>query len=156
MTSPILSRSAHPPARMSWGRARQVAGPQMMTFVGTGAGDYVTTTTYTYVGEGAGNLRMAAPTKVAYGRIGCILLTLLVVGALIAASMMPATTTTVAPQQQMAVQQAAAPAELPQKMGECSFWGDPHIHTFDGAPGLSCRCVSGHVRREPLVVLHMS
>eukprot|EP00428_Durinskia_dybowskii_P066426 CAMPEP_0170377996 /NCGR_PEP_ID=MMETSP0117_2-20130122/12577_1 /TAXON_ID=400756 /ORGANISM="Durinskia baltica, Strain CSIRO CS-38" /LENGTH=330 /DNA_ID=CAMNT_0010633345 /DNA_START=84 /DNA_END=1076 /DNA_ORIENTATION=- len=94
-----------------------------MTFVGQGEGDYITETTFKYVGTGRGNLRVITPTIILYGRICCLITTLIVFLALLAFLMRPGQTTTTSTTQ-MPLQ--------PKPIGECTFWGDPHLKSFDG------------------------
>lgn len=92
-----------------------VTGPAVMSFVGN-QGDYVAETSYKYVGAGVGLYSMVAPRR-SYLGISlsvCLLLALIVLAVLFWPQ--GVTTTTPAP-----------------PVGICTFWGDPHIVTFDGA-----------------------
>mmetsp|Transcript_67994 Transcript_67994/g.195180 ORF Transcript_67994/g.195180 Transcript_67994/m.195180 type:complete len:411 (-) Transcript_67994:307-1539(-) len=92
-----------------------------MAFVGVGFGDWVTETTYKYVGGGRGDLSIVTPTKRNF--MPCLalvaLLVLGVVGVLLVAT--PAPTTTM-----------KAVVDPQPQAKECVFWGDPHVVTFDG------------------------
>lgn len=89
-----------------------------MTFVGDGRGDWVTETSYKYVGPGSGNLAVLSPSRSYMPLLVLALAVLVVVLALVLWPFGAATTTTVLP--------------LPAVAGKCLFWGDPHILTFDG------------------------
>merc|ERR1719436_521789 len=43
-------------------------GPAVMSFVGQGCGDYVTETSYKYVGWGQGNLTLVSPIRYVWGQ----------------------------------------------------------------------------------------
>jgi len=95
------------------------AGAQM-AFVGDGRGDYITSTTYKYVGNGGGNLSLVSQEKRScwpclLGVLGLILL----VG--VALLCLQTSTTTI---------KSTGVTGLPKT---CQFWGDPHLVTFDGA-----------------------
>jgi len=100
-------------------------GPAVMTFVGVGAGDYITETSYTYVGKGAGLYAMVAPKRslVGYWVMGISVILII----LLAIFVRPAPTTTTTP---FTTTWTTTPVPQPK---ECLFWGDPHILTFDGA-----------------------
>jgi hypothetical protein len=94
-----------------------------MTFVGTGQGDYITETSYKYVGRGAGIFSMVAPRRSFLpqlcGALSLVLVIILVI--LFWPTEDPTTTTT------------SMAAVLAPVKGTCEFWGDPHIKSFDGA-----------------------
>jgi len=96
-------------------------GTGAMAVVGYGAGDWVTETTYKFVGGGRGDLSIVTPTKRNF--MPCLalvaLLVLGVVGVLLVAT--PAPTTTM-----------KAVVDPQPQAKECVFWGDPHVVTFDG------------------------
>jgi len=96
-----------------------------MAFVGVGIGDWVTETTYKYVGNGQGDLSVVVPTKRNY--MPCLaLLALLVLGVVAIVLMSTSAPSTTA--------KSAGGLSTPSpQMGECTFWGDPHLITFDGA-----------------------
>lgn len=98
-------------------------GNGVMTFVGAGAGEYVTETSYRYVGLGAGEYSMVPPVR-GWTRVagGCALVGLVVLS-VVGILLWPRTTTTTMRFSMSPVSNA----------GECLFWGDPHILTFDGA-----------------------
>jgi len=99
-------------------------GPAVMTFVGAGAGDYITETNYTYVGRGAGLYAMVAPKRslVGYWVMGISVILII----LLAIFVRPPPTTTTTP----FTTWTTTPLPMPKA---CLFWGDPHILTFDGA-----------------------
>jgi len=97
-----------------------------MSFVGAGRGDYTVVTTYKYVGPGEGELTMGSRVACFYGRFcGTLLLVAALIGLIVAVMSALGTTTTTPGMQQ-------ASGMVPQH-GECTFWGDPHFVTFDGA-----------------------
>merc|ERR1712186_5317 len=93
------------------------AGPPVMSYAGSGCGDYIQETTYKYVGFGAGEFAVVAKKSNSAclfisGGVGLLVLVIVVVLLLISG---PVTTTT-------------TPAGPPST---CDIWGDPHINTFD-------------------------
>lgn len=112
----------------------------VMTFVGDG-GDYVTDTSYRYVGRGAGQFQILSPSRVGYGRLGCCLcLALVAVIGLVAAPGLrnPGTPSTtqrsfVLPPPSPTTTPAATTTTTTVLKKTCLFWGDPHVSTFDGA-----------------------
>lgn len=109
-------------------------GPGVMTYVGTGGGDYITETTYKYVGEGVGEFRVVANGKFAWGRALCcsMLVCLLVLVPIILLWPGSPTTTPILQHARL-----PPPTEIVKttKLAtrDCTFWGDPHLETFDGA-----------------------
>merc|ERR1719356_2067182 len=87
-------------------------GPAVMSFVGAGCGDYVTETSYKYVGYGRGNLALVSPLRSIWGRF-TLLVSLLVVVVILIILLWPGDMITTT------------------RMGECVFWGDPHVNSFD-------------------------
>jgi hypothetical protein len=104
-----------------------LAGPAVMTFVGVGQGDYVTETSYKYVGRGAGIFSMMAPKRSFLPQVLTVVAVVIVL--IVGFLMWPenVTTTTTLPTTQLPTTQA------PVVKGICEFWGDPHIKSFDGA-----------------------
>jgi len=96
-------------------------GPAVMTFVGQGHGDYITETTYKYVGPAAGLYSMLSPKKSFLPQIAMLVALVLIV--ILAVLLWPQPTTTTTPITTVA----------PVITRECLFWGDPHIKSFDGA-----------------------
>jgi len=94
----------------------------VMSFVGAGRGDYITETNYRYVGAGQGNLTVNTPFMILWGRILCFLLTLLLLALLIYFLTRPGMSTT----------STTTTRAAPLPIGECTFWGDPHLVSFDG------------------------
>jgi len=111
-------------------------GPAVMTFVGAG-GDYVTETSYKYVGKGAGIYSMVTPKRSLVGYYICVISVVVLV--VLAVLLWPKDTTTTTPMTTSfsftttpsTTQPTTTPAPPPRR--SCVFWGDPHIITFDGA-----------------------
>merc|ERR1719401_3152520 len=96
-------------------------GPATMSFVGQGCGDYVTETSYKYVGWGQGNLTLVSPIRYIWGRVAALVsLIALVIVLIILLWPHRSTTTTI-----------MTTPPPPQPHGECTFWGDPHVSGFD-------------------------
>merc|ERR1719291_1602643 len=94
-------------------------GPAVMTFVGAG-GDYVTETSYKYVGKGAG--------------IYAISVVVLIVVAVLFWPDETTTTTRITTSFSVTTTPAPPPTTTPPPPRKsCVFWGDPHIITFDGS-----------------------
>merc|ERR1719356_353976 len=87
-------------------------GPAVMSFVGAGCGDYITETSYKYVGYGRGDLTLISPLRNIWGRFA-LLVSLLVVVVILVILLWPGVTITTT------------------RMGECTYWGDPHVSSFD-------------------------
>jgi len=118
-------------------------GAGVMTFVGFG-GDYITETTYKYVGTGMGNLAIVAPKRSNYACLVIIPILLLLLLPLL--MMRPGATTTTTfkkpvplplplpvPMPQPVPVPVPVPQPPPPQKKDCTFWGDPHLITFDGA-----------------------
>jgi len=109
--------------------------------VGSGRGDWITETTYKYVGYGAGDLAVVVQQKRNY--MPCFALAVLLVAVVVVAvAFMPSTpVTTVVKSNFLSTppptsRPAPPPMTLPTTPAlekTCSFWGDPHVLTFDGA-----------------------
>merc|ERR1719401_679823 len=97
-----------------------------MTYVGWGAGEYVTETNYKFVGYGKGDLAMVSPPRTIWARVACVsvLLAVLLILLILFRPHVTITTTTTPPHW------TTTP---PPHHGECTFWGDPHLKTFDNA-----------------------
>jgi len=102
-------------------------GPAVMTFVGNGCGDYITETSYKYVGFGQGNLSMVAPGRYIWGRLALLVSVLVLVVVLIILLWPPPPTTSTT------IMTFPPTVKPPMPHGECTFWGDPHLKTFDDA-----------------------
>jgi hypothetical protein len=111
-----------------------------LTYVGWGGGDWVTETTYRYVGMGAGNLAVVTQQRRSFIPLILVLVVVVVVAVLLLAQ--PTATTTVKsnfvppPPTTMAPQTPPPPPPTTTPAPErktCLFWGDPHLVTFDGA-----------------------
>lgn len=109
-------------------------GPGVMTFVGEGGGDYVTDTTYKYVGAGAGEFRLVAGARWAWARMACCMLFLcLALIPMIAIPIMMTRTTTMKSFVSTRTTLFTTTQTATETIRSCTFWGDPHLQTFDGA-----------------------
>merc|ERR1719277_127197 len=99
-----------------------------MTFVGSGCGDYTTETSYRYVGLGTGEFKVMTPKRSFLGLIIAGVLAVVIVVVLVLLLSDNATTTTPTTTRVFFTTTVAPPPR-----GECLFWGDPHISTFDHA-----------------------
>jgi len=108
-----------------------------LTYVGASRGDWVTETTYKYVGGGAGDLAMLVTNKRSY--LPCAIIGLLLVAVVAVALLCLQTPTTTAPvivkDRFISTTRAPVmpPPPPPPQRKTCLFWGDPHLVTFDGA-----------------------
>merc|ERR1740121_2560411 len=123
-------------------------GAAVMSYVGSGSGDYIQETTYRYVGAGAGEFEVLASKRPSFGIFlgaGVALLVLVVVVVLILIPKPTTTTTTTMSECATTVQSVIdgwSPAQkayccktankgcvAPPKV--CTLWGDPHVIVFD-------------------------
>jgi len=108
-------------------------GPASMTHVGWGRGEFTTDTHYRFVGRGAGQWAMVAPRTILVGRICCMIsFPLLLLSLFFLFFLRPGDTTTSTTTYTTAAPPVTEPPPPPSREGECTFWGDPHVHTFDG------------------------
>merc|ERR1740120_678722 len=136
------------------------AGAPVLSYVGSGCGDYIQETTYRYVGCGAGEFEVVTPKKTNYffffaGGVGALLLVVLV----LLLMPQPATSTTTTSglpydcdaglanaQRGWSISKKAwccthankgctttqAPTpKPPSPVKVCTLWGDPHVIAFD-------------------------
>mmetsp|Transcript_135486 Transcript_135486/g.432395 ORF Transcript_135486/g.432395 Transcript_135486/m.432395 type:complete len:457 (-) Transcript_135486:445-1815(-) len=99
--------------------------------VGRGGGDWVTETTYKYVGHGAGDLAVVVTQKRNYTACVGLIAVIVLVGVAIALCPSPTPATTIVKFARVFPTPATSLPPPPRK--KCMFWGDPHISTFDGA-----------------------
>mmetsp|Transcript_78684 Transcript_78684/g.163627 ORF Transcript_78684/g.163627 Transcript_78684/m.163627 type:complete len:484 (-) Transcript_78684:582-2033(-) len=99
--------------------------------VGHTNGDWVEVVAYRYVGSGAGNLAFVAKARTYWG---CCLtvIALMLLGIAVLAFMWPSGTSSTTTFYYAFRTQTPATTPLPVRR-TCTFWGDPHIITFDGA-----------------------
>jgi len=102
-----------------------------MTFVGQGGGEYITETSYKYVGKGAGIFSMVAPRKSFLPQIAALIALVVVIVLVIILWPSPPTTTTTPMTTTFSTTLPTTQSPLVKKI--CEFWGDPHIKSFDGA-----------------------
>merc|ERR1740121_3250191 len=136
------------------------AGAPVLSYVGSGCGDYIQETTYRYVGCGAGEFEVVTPKKTNYcffiaGGVGVLVLVVIVVLLLLP---QPTTTTTTPglpydcdaglanaqrgwsiskkswccthARKGCTTTQAPTP-KPPSPVKVCTLWGDPHVIAFD-------------------------
>lgn len=96
-------------------------GPGIMTYVGTGGGDWISETNYKYVGVGAGDFSFYKPKAFRWGSV-CIFMTLVALF-LMWVFTIPSTKTTTG--------RLFQTARASNASKECLMWGDPHARTFD-------------------------
>lgn len=93
-------------------------GTGALAYVGVGDGEYVAETTYKYVGAGRGDLSFVGP-KRSMWPCCLVLLALIALAAVVLLTGTGSTTTSL------------KSSSLVRK-ATCTFWGDPHVETFDG------------------------
>lgn len=109
-----------------------------LTYVGANRGDWLTETTYKYVGPGGGDLAVTVTSKRNYFPI-CVVIALLavvVLGATTALLCMlstPSTTIKAIGLSTPSPTMKPLPPPPPPQRKTCYFWGDPHLVTFDAA-----------------------
>merc|ERR1719162_27805 len=97
-------------------------GTGNLSFVGNGVGEYVAETTYRYVGLGRGDLSFVTA-KRSMLPCGLVLLALIVVAVVVLLMGPGATSTT---------NRVQSIVQTVRESKTCTFWGDPHVNTFDG------------------------
>jgi len=109
-----------------------------LTYVGASRGDWVTETTYKYVGVGAGDLAVMVTNKRSY--LPCAIIGVLLLASVVAVALLclqtPTTTAPVIVKDRFISTTRAPvmpPPPPPPQRKTCLFWGDPHLVTFDGA-----------------------